>query len=116
MKLIALVPTLFVIVVFTVPAPGQELLQNGDFETLAVSADPPMPTRDAFGNATPINWFRATTADPNRPAVPLTELIGPENGDPADDSDGTGQYSVAMNSASINAHSDWRSTAFVTMP
>ncbi len=116
MKSIAWVQALLVVMLFFTPASAQELLQNGDFETLAVSGDPPMPTRDAFGNATPIEWFRATGPDPNRPTVPLTELIGPENGDPADDSDGTGQYSAAMNSASINAHSDWRSTAIVTTP
>jgi hypothetical protein len=95
---------------------GQELMSNGDFETLAVSGDPPTPTRDAFGNAVPIGWFRATGADPNRPTVPLTELIGPVNSDPADDSNGVGENSVAMNSASISTHSDWRSVAFQTTP
>jgi hypothetical protein len=92
------------------------LVPNGDFETLAVEGDPPMPIRDDFDNAVPVGWFRATGADPNRPNVPLTELIAPENGDPADDSNGMGERSAAMNSASISAHSDWRSTAFVTTP
>jgi hypothetical protein len=91
------------------------LVANGDFEVLAMSGTPPMPTRDAFGNAVPIDWFRAA-GPASSETTPLTELIGPENGDPPDDSDGTGQYSAAMNSASINAHSDWRSEAFETVP
>jgi hypothetical protein len=95
---------------------AEELVINGDFETVAVAGDPPTPTRDAFGNALPINWFRATDADPNRPTVPLTELIGPVNNDPADDSNGIGENSAAMNSASIFAHSDWRSSGFATTP
>jgi hypothetical protein len=48
--------------------------------------------------------------------VPLTELIGPENGDPATDSDGDGQYAAAMNSTASGAHSDWRSQVFETVP
>ena len=95
---------------------AQELLLNGDFETVAMSGTPPAPTRDAFGNANPTSWFRSGTADPNRPAVPLAELIGPVNSDPADDSNGIGENSAAMNSASIQAHSDWRSAAFATTP
>lgn len=100
----------------TQSASPQELVSNGDFEILAVSGDPPTPTRDAFGNAVPIDWFRATgEASPGPPAKPLTELIGPENADPPDDSDGDGQYSVALNPSGID-HSDWRSDAFATTP
>jgi hypothetical protein len=98
------------------PLQAQQLVANPDFEVLATTGDPPTPTRDAFGNAVPVSWFRAGGADPNRPTVPLTELIGPVNGDPADDSNGVGQNSAAMNSASIAAHSDWRSAAFATTP
>jgi hypothetical protein len=95
---------------------AQELVLNGDFETVAMSGTPPMPTLDAFGNANPTSWFRSGGPDPNRPTVPLTELIGPVNSDPADDSNGVGDNSAAMNSASINAHSDWRSAGFETIP
>ena len=57
MKSIAWLQALLVVMLFFTPASAQEILQNGDFETIAVSGDPPMPTRDAFGNATPINGF-----------------------------------------------------------
>lgn len=106
---------LLAVISFVPLCAAEELVINGDFETVAMSGTPPTPTRDAFGNANPINWFRATDADPSRPTVPLTELIGPVNSDAADDSNGVGENSAAMNSASIFAHSDWRSSGFATV-
>jgi hypothetical protein len=95
---------------------GQELLVNGDFETLAVTGTPPMPTRDAYGNAVPVDWFRSTGPASGPPAVPYTELISPLNGDAADDSDGIGTNSVALNTSDQASHADWRSEAFATTP
>ena len=115
MRIPTVVVTL-VVLLLTTGISAQELVLNGDFETIAMSGTPPTPTLDAFGNAVPISWFRSGGPDPNRPTVPLTELIGPINSDPADDSNGVGENSAAMNSASINAHSDWRSAGFETIP
>jgi hypothetical protein len=97
-------------------AAGQELLLNGDFETLATSGDPPTVTKDAFGNAIPVDWFRSGTEHPTKPGVALAELIGPESGDPPDDSDGNGQYSAALNATAQQDHSDWRSRVAPTVP
>jgi hypothetical protein len=93
---------------------AQELMVNGDFETLEVEGEPPVPVRDAFGNAVPTHWFRSTNSPPA--PVPLTELIGPENGDSATDSDGNGSYAAALNFDPGFAHSDWRSETFATTP
>jgi hypothetical protein len=91
-------------------------LLNGDFETLATSGTPPTVTKDAFGNAIPIDWFRSGTEHPTKPGVALAELIGPESGDPADDSDGNGEYSAGLNATARDAHSDWRSIVVPTVP
>ena len=74
---------------------AQQLVVNGDFETLALD-EVEQPLLDVFGNAFPVDWYRSIN-DP--PAVPYTELIGPENGDPATDSNGSGSYAAAINTS-----------------
>jgi hypothetical protein len=91
---------------------AQQLILNADFETLARD-EADMLVRDGHGNAVPVDWYRSANAPP---AVPFTELIGPENGDAATDSDGTGEYAVAINTGDLSGHGDWRSAAIPTTP
>lgn len=104
-------------------AVGANLLQNGDFETIA--ADENGPLLDGYGLEQPTNWFRAVSA-PADFVTPVTSLISPGNrnnaaGDEAgDDSDGAGTNAAALNfttdGSPVGLPSDWRSAAVDTVP
>ncbi|MGD9632488.1 MAG: dockerin type I domain-containing protein [Pirellulales bacterium] len=114
MRKLALVTAVALALISNSQLRAQELMANGDFETLEVEGEPPVAVRDAFGNAVPTDWFRSTNSPPG---TPLTELIGPENGDSPTDSDGSGSYAAALNvDPTFAAHSDWRSSTFATTP
>lgn len=105
----------FSFVVFAALSTGiarcEELLTNGDFEFLKLGAGN-IPVRDAFGNAVPASWFQSSHV----PFAPrATELIGPENGDPATDSDGTGVYAASTRPPLFEA-GGWWSASFPTYP
>jgi hypothetical protein len=97
-------------------ATAQELVLNGDFETIAVD-EMQMPILDAYENEQAIDWFRALEGNPPPAGVPKTELI-------INDSSGTGTNSAAMNPPPDGGewpigqapHSDWRSEDFATTP
>jgi hypothetical protein len=111
----ALVISAWLIAFLAAPAFAQvELVANGDFEDLALDEND-VPIVDIYGNVLPSSWFRNLEG---HPTIPKTELIGPANGDPADDSDGNGTNSVALNPQTNGAdpHSDWRSQSFEVTP
>lgn len=110
----ALVISAWLIAFLAAPAFAQiELVANGDFEDLALDEND-VPEIDAYGKVFPASWFRNLDGDP---VIPKTQLIGPANGDPADDSDGSGVNSVALNpQTNGDPHSDWRSQSFEVTP
>ena len=91
----------------------QQLVVNGDFETLALD-EVEQPLRRRVWQCVPVDWYRRINTPP---AVPYTELIGPENGDPGHglqrQRQATPRQSIPGNLAS---HSDWRSAAVATTP
>jgi hypothetical protein len=98
------------------PAIGQELVLNGNFETIALD-ETQMPILDDYGNEQAIEWFRALNGNPPPGGVPKTELL-------TNDSSGGGTNSAALNPPpdggswpiGQDPHSDWRSELFATTP